>query len=694
MGNYSTNKMARKLIISAVALVILMYLSAGRRIFEYNLISVFENNSLLLYMVQMFLALIVIVVNGHFFTSGFMSIIKRAPNTDALVSLGALTAFLYSAIISIRNIIYYGNMGEYIGRTEIYFETSALMLTLISLGKYFEEKAKGRTSDAIRGLMDMSPTTAIKIINGEEYEVPVSEMRVGDIFAVKPGMKIPVDGIVRSGNSAVDESSLTGESIPVDKTAGMKVSAATTNLSGYLNCRATKVGSDTAFSQIVQMVMDASSQKDKTAKTSGRVSKIVIPLVILISIATFLGWYYTGVSFGFALSRAVAVLIISCPCALSLATPVAVMMGTGVGARNGILFKSTKAIKETGLIKTVVIDKTGTVTTGEPKVTDIISTSDDIEHTELLLTVAYSLEAKSEHPLAKAICKYARKRFVEPLRTTGFTAIPGKGISAEIMMSGRGHRVYAGNESFIMEALFGKRTENAEELRMQSAFSEVIKQLENKGKTPIIFATQNGLLGVIAVADEVRLSSREAVSYLQDEDIHVVMVTGDRAVNAISVGEQIGIDKEEILSEVLPNDKANIVKRLSKVGKTAMIGDGINDAPALSCADIGIAIGAGTDIAVDAADVVLVQNNLIDALNAIRLSRFTERVIRSNLLVTLIYNIIGIPFAAGLLYSSLGILWDPVICSLTMSVASVVVVINSLRLYNFRPIEAEDEIDD
>lgn len=689
-------RMTRQLIISALILAVLMYLSTGYRLIGYSLPSIFQSNDIALYVTEMILSLAVIIVNRAYFINGFKSAIHRIPNTDTLISLGALTAFLYSAVISLYNISFYGNMREYVGDTDIFFETSAMILTLVTIGKLIEEKAKGKTSDAINGLADLSPKTAIIETKQGEKEIPIEEVKVGDIFILKPGMSIPVDGIVISGNSAVDESSLTGESIPVDKELGMHVSAATTNMSGFLKCRATEVGDNTAFSHIVQMVKDASSGKVRIAKFSDKVSGILIPVVVGISIITFGCWFASGYGVGFALSRALAVLIISCPCALGLATPVAVMVGSSIGAKHGIIFKSAQSLEQTGLTQIVVVDKTGTVTTGEPKVTDIISTVNDMEHRDLLLTIAYSLESKSEHPLAKAICKYAQKRYITALPTTDFHYSPGKGIRADLVLSGEKHRIYAGTESFIAKALLGINADDDEQMALfESDFSDIIKNLVNTGKTPLIFATKNGILGVIAVADEVKESSREAVRLMHANDIHVVMVTGDRYATAKAVGDEIGISKEEVLPEVLPKDKADIVSKLKQTGKVAMIGDGVNDAPALTSADIGIAIGAGTDVAIDAADVVLIQNNLEDAVSAISLSKATLNIIQQNLFLTFFYNILGIPLAAGCFYKAFGWLLNPVFCALVMSVSSIIVILNALRLFNFKVYDkVSDEIED
>lgn len=684
--------MIKRLIISAILLLFLMYFTMGRRLFDYSLPGFLVANPYVLYAIQMILSLSVIAINSQYFVSGIKSIIHKAPNMDALISMGALAAFLYSAVVSVNNIIFYGNMGEYIGKSDIYFETSAMILVLVSIGKLIEEMAKGKTTDAIKDLTDMTPKTALILTGDGEKEVPIEDVKLGDIFILKPGMRVPVDGIVESGNSAVNEASLTGESVPVDKEIGSKVSAATINLSGYLTCKATEVGSDTTFSHIVQMVTDAASGKVNTAKTSDRVSGYLIFVVILLSIITFVAWMFTGLGLGFALSRAIAVLIISCPCAIGLATPVAVMVGNSIGAKHGILFKSAEAMENTGKTQIVVVDKTGTITTGEPKITDVVSTVKDIDHRDLLLKIAYSLESKSEHPLAKAICKYAQSRYIEPLDVINFEANAGKGIRGDIVLSGQRHTIYAGTESYIAQTLLGITAKEDEE-NFISDFSVVTDKLVEEGKTPVLFATKSGLLGVVAVADEINETSRDAVTALHKEDIHVVMVTGDRYLTAKAVGQEIGIAKEEVLSEVLPQDKADIIMKLKESGKVAMIGDGINDAPALTCADIGIAIGAGTDVAIDAADVVLIRNDLTSAVSAIRLSRHTSSIIRQNLFWALIYNIIGIPLAAGVFYKAFGWMLDPVVCALFMTISSILVVLNALRLFKFKIVDT-GEIDD
>lgn len=684
----------KRLILSVVILLVLMYFSTGSRLFGYRLPTIFSSNTIVLYVTQMVLSVAVMIINRHFFINGFRSIVNKAPNTDALVSFGSLAAFIYSSYVCINNIVYYGNIQEYVGKADIYYETAALIIVIVAVGRYVEEFAKVRTSDAIKDLTSLSPTTAIIMTPDGEKEVEIENVKVGDIFILKPGMRVPVDGIVESGTSAIDESSLTGESIPVDKEAGMKVSAATINMSGFLTCRATEVGENTTFSHIVQMVKDTSTQKIRVERISDRITRILIPIVIALSLATFACWMILGVGFGFALSRAIAVLIISCPTALSLAAPIAVVIGSGIGAKHGILFKTAQSIDNAGLTQIVVVDKTGTLTTGEAKVTDIISIVNDIQHRDNLLSIAYSLESKSEHPLAKAICKYASKRYVQAYETRNFNAIPGKGITAEIVLNGQGHTVYAGNESFIAQKLIGAAESDDESFA--SDFSDITKKLVDSGKTPILFATPKGLLGIIAVADEINETSHQAVNALMKDSIHVVMVTGDRYATAKAVADTIGIGSDEVISEVLPKDKADIVNKLKESGKVSMIGDGINDAPALMCADTGIAIGAGTDVAMDAADVVLVQNDLTAAVNAIRIGKQTHKIVRQNLFISLCYSIIGIPLAAGCFYRAFDVMLDPAFCAIVMSLSGILVVLNALRLFRFKPSEFEvvDEEDE
>ncbi len=655
--------------------------SAFLTLMLFLLPSILGSDQIILFILQIIITLLVMFINRKLFASGITSLIKRSPNVDALFCIGVIASFIYSIVVSIINIIYYKGSTEYIGESELYFASSALILTIILVGKYLEELAKGRTSSAIKDLADMSPKTAILMVNGLEKEVPIEEVKVGDIFILKPGMSVPVDGVIESGTSAVNESSLTGESMPVDKEPGMSVSASTINMSGYLTCRAVKVGADTAFSKIINMVSDASNQKAVISNTADRISAIFIPVVLLIALITFAVWMVTGVGIGFSVSRAVCVLIVSCPCALGLAAPVAIMVGNSVGQKHGILYKTAQALENAGKTQIVVVDKTGTVTTGEPVVTDILSTENDIEHRDLLLSIAYALESKSEHPVAKAICSFAEKRFVPIIETNNFEAVPGKGIKAHLFVGGKNRTIYAGNEAFIGQSLLGRSEENATEY--SNEFDSRIQRLVSEGKTPTLFASESGMLGVIAVADEVREGSREAIEALHREDIHVCMVTGDRLSTSEAVGERVGIKPDEVISEVLPNEKAAIVEKLKGTGRVAMIGDGINDAPALTIADTGIAIGAGTDVAVDAADVVLVQDSLVTAVDAIRLSKETLKVIHQNLFWAFFYNLIGIPLAAGCYYKAFGWLLDPVFCAAAMSISSIFVITNALRLFAF-----------
>ena len=664
-------KMTKVLLLSVILTIALIILSLFQDM----------TGQIPLFVIRCILSLAVIFLNRKIFINGLSPVIHASFNMDTLVSLGAAVAFIYSVAVSIINIIYYKGSTEYIGESELYFESCAIILTLVLAGKVLEEVTRGKTSNALDDLADMSAKTALLLVNGQEKEVPVEDVKVGDIFVLKPGMSVPVDGVVESGTSAINEASLTGESLPVDKEAGMTVCASTINMSGYLTCRATGVGADTAFSRIVQMVSDASAGKSAISRTADRICLFFIPLVIVIAVLTFIVWMISGVGIGFSVARAVSVLIVSCPCALGLAAPIAIMVGNNVGSKHGILYKTAQAMESTGKTQIVVVDKTGTLTTGNPKITDILSTENDMEHRDLLLSIAYALESKSEHPLAKAICSYAEKRFVKRLETTDFEAIPGKGIRADLVISGIKRTVYAGSESFIGECLIGKGDVDPEEYNNE--FSAVIRRLVAEGKTPTLFASDSGMLGVIAVADEIKEGSFAAISALHAEDIHVCMVTGDRLATSEAVGLQVGIEPDEVISDVLPDEKAAIVEKLKETGKVAMIGDGVNDAPALTVADSGIAIGAGTDVAIDAADVVLVQDSLITAVDAIRLSKDTLKIIRQNLFWALSYNVVGIPLAAGCFYKAFGWLLDPLFCAAAMSISSLFVITNALRLFSF-----------
>ena len=681
-----SGKMLRALILSAVMTLILVYLSMGSAVFDIPLLPFLRDNQILLFIIQIILTLIVIFLSRRYFISGYVSLFHLKPNMDTLVAIGATASFIYSIVMAAINISYYTNASEYIGESELYFATTALILTFVLAGKYLEELARGKTSDALRDLADMSPKTALLLENGQEIEVPVDDVRVGDLFILKPGMSVPVDGIIESGTSAVNEASLTGESMPVDKESGMYVSASTINLSGYLTCRATSVGEDTSFSKIIKMVEEASTGKAGITNSADRISAIFIPVVLILAVVTFAVWMTVGADVSFSLARAISVLIVSCPCALALAGPVALMVGNSVGAGHGILYKTAQALENTGRTQIVVVDKTGTLTTGSPKVTDILSTENDIEHRDLLLSIAYALESKSEHPLARAICSFAEKRFVPVMETTNFEAVAGKGIKADLILGGRLHTVYAGSEAFIGESLLGNANEG-EAPEFDNEFAARIRRIVSEGKTPTIFASDAGMLGVIAVADEIREGAREAIEALHREDIHVCMVTGDRLSTSESVGAEVGIEPDEVISDVLPGEKANIVKKLKETGRVAMIGDGVNDAPALTVADIGIAIGAGTDVAIDAADVVLIKDSLISAVDTIRLSKDTLRIIHQNLFWAFFYNIIGIPLAAGCYYKAFGWLLNPMFCAAAMSISGIFVITNALRLYFFKQTE-------
>ncbi|MCR5301369.1 MAG: copper-translocating P-type ATPase [Lachnospiraceae bacterium] len=632
------------------------------------------------------LSLLVIIINRDIFISGLFSLIRRSPNADTLVSLGAFAAFLYSTATSVINTIYYKGSSEYLGDNDLYFTTCCVILTLIRLGKLLEELARGKTSDSLKNLSDLSPKSAVILENGQEKEIPIEDIRVGDIFVLKPGMSIPADGIVETGISAVNEAALTGEAMPVDKEPGMNVCASTINVSGHLTCRATGVGNDTTFSRIVRMVGDSAAGQAAIAKAADKAASVFIPIVILISVITFVLWMLTGRGFGFALSRAVSVLIVSCPAALGLAAPIAMIVGSNVGAGHGILFKTAQSMENTGKTQIVVVDKTGTLTTGQPAVTDILSTRGDIEHRDLLLSVAYALESKSEHPMAKAICSFAQKRFVPVMETEEFEAVPGKGIRAVLPVGGIRRTIYAGSEAFISESILGPGADGSPS-DFDNEFSARINKLVAEGKTPTLFASESGMLGVIAVADEIRDGSSEAIEALHREGIHVCMVTGDRLATSEAVGAAVGIEPDDVISEVMPDEKAVIVEKLKETGKVAMIGDGINDAPALSASDVGIAIGAGTDIAIDAADVVLVQDSLLTAVDAILLSRDTLRIIRQNLFWAFFYNIIGIPLSAGCFYKAFGWLLDPMFCALAMIISCIIVIANSLRLFAFSSVK-------
>lgn len=655
--------MRTRFITSLVFLLILMYFSMGHMMWSFPLPKFYDGNHIAMGLTQLLLTVIIMVINQKFFISGYKSLIHGAPNMDTLVALGATAAFGYStfALFAMTKAQVAGDM-ELVEKymMEFYFESAAMILTLITLGKMLEAYSKGKTTDALKGLMELAPKSANIIRNGKEVNVPVEEVVKGDIFIVRPGESIPVDGVVIDGHSAVNESSLTGESIPVDKEQDDKVSAATINQSGIITCKALRVGEDTALSKIIKMVSDASATKPHIARIADKVSGIFVPTVIAIAVVTIIVWLLIGKSAGFAIARGISVLVISCPCALGLATPVAIMVGNGKGARNGILFKNAAAIEETGKLKIVALDKTGTITEGKPVVTGIYPAKDITE--EELLHIAGSLEYNSEHPLAGAVNQEIEKRKITISPVKNFSALPGNGLLGEI----DGVIVMGGNYRFIS----GHTADNDE-------LKNISDKVSNEGKTPLIFAKDNHYIGTIAVADIIKEDSHKAVSELKKMGIHVVMLTGDNEKTAAIIGKEAGVD--EVIAGVLPDGKENVIKELMKKGRTAMVGDGINDAPALTRADIGIAIGAGTDIAIDAADVVLMKSRLTDVAASIRLSKSTLRNIHENLFWAFFYNTIGIPLAAGA-FVGLGLTLNPMFGAAAMSLSSFCVVTNALRL--------------
>ena len=663
----------KRLIVSVIFTLILMYFSMGHMMWGWSLPSFFDGNHVAMGLVQLLLTVIVMVINQKFFISGFKSLWHKAPNMDTLVALGSSAAFVYStyALFAMTDAQVKGNADAVMGYMhEFYFESAAMILTLITVGKMLESRSKGKTTDALKSLMKLAPKTAAVIRNGEETVIPAEQVRKGDIFVVRPGESIPVDGIVVEGQSAVNESALTGESIPADKDVGDSISAATINQSGFLKCEATRVGEDTSLSKIIRMVSDAAATKAPIAKAADKVSGIFVPVVIGIALVTVLVWLLVGQTAGFALARGISVLVISCPCALGLATPVAVMVGSGQGAKNGILFKTAAALEETGRIEICALDKTGTVTSGEPKVTDIIPVG--VSEDELLKT-AYSLETKSEHPLAKAIISYAADKNLSAEDAADFKALPGNGLSAVI----GGSKVIGGNLKLAMQ-----HAEISDDIKTQS------EKLAEEGKTPLFFCKNGTLSGIIAVADVIKDDSAQAVRELKNMGIKVVMLTGDNERTAKAIGAQAGVD--EVIAGVLPDGKASVISRLKAEGKTAMVGDGINDAPALTAADVGIAIGAGTDVAIDAADAVLMKSRLSDVPAAVRLSRAALRNIHENLFWAFIYNAIGIPLAAGVWIPLFHWQLNPMFGAAAMSLSSFCVVTNALRL-NFFDIHNADK---
>ena len=664
LADTETPKLLKRLIISLIFLMPLMYLSMGHMMWNWPLPGFLNNNHVGMGLAQLLFTVIIMVINQRFFISGFTSLIHRAPNMDTLVAMGATAAFGYStyALFAMTVAQTAGNdklVMSYMH--EFYFESAAMILTLITLGKTLEAYSKGKTTDALKSLMNLAPKMATVVRNEQELLISADQVKKGDIFLVKPGESIPVDGIVLEGNSAIDEAALTGESIPVDKAVGDTVSAATINQSGFIKCEATRVGEDTTLSQIIKMVSDAAATKAPIAKIADKVSGIFVPAVITIAIITIIGWILAGESVGFALARGISVLVISCPCALGLATPVAIMVGNGVGAKHGILFKTAVSLEEAGKVDIVALDKTGTITNGQPKVTDILPV-DGISEQELLET-AFSLEKKSEHPLAKAIVEYGEEKNFTVSVVDNFKAVPGNGLTGTL----NEETLIGGNLLFIEKSL-----------SISKELKHSAEQLASAGKTPLFFAKENRLLGMIAVADVIKEDSPQAINELKAMGIHVVMLTGDNERTAKAIGEQAGVDN--VIAGVLPDGKESVIQALGKKGKVAMVGDGINDAPALTRADVGIAIGAGTDVAMDAADVVLMKSKLADVPAAIRLSRGVLRNIHENLFWAFFYNTIGIPLAAGLLISVLGWKLNPMFGAAAMSLSSFCVVTNALRL--------------
>ena len=658
-----TPKTVKRLIASIVFLLPLMYISMGHMMFGFPLPSFLSGSHIAAAIAQMLLCIAVMVINQKFFISGFRSVINKAPNMDALVALGSGASFVYS-VAAVFKMTSLNNSAEHM--PDLYFESAAMILTLITVGKMLEARSKGKTTNALRALMNLAPETAIVLRNEKETLISVDEIREGDVFIVKSGGSVPVDGIVIDGGAAIDESALTGESIPVDKEKDSEVFAGCVNLNGYIVCKATKTGENTALAQIIKTVEEAAATKAPIAKIADRVSAVFVPAVIAISLVTFAVWLIIGKEVSYALARAVSVLVISCPCALGLATPVAIMVGSGVGAKNGILFKNAAALEETGRIKTLCLDKTGTLTKGEPVVCDIICEKDFSE--ENLLKLAYSLEIKSSHPLAKAVCARAEEKSLSPFESENFINLAGSGVSAVI----NGKECFAGSYKFI-----SSKAEISEKMQNE------IQNLSDSGKTPLLFTVENKLIGIIAVADALKEDSKKAVEEFKKMGLKVVMLTGDNKKTAAAIAKEVGVD--EVVSEVLPDGKDEVIRKLQQDGKTAMVGDGINDAPALTRADIGIAIGAGAQIAVESAEVVLMNSSLLDVATAIKLSKKTLKNIYENLFWAFIYNVIGIPLAAGAFIALTGWEMNPMFGAAAMSLSSFCVVSNALRLNFFKP---------
>ena len=658
-----TPKLRLRLVSSVIFLIILMYFSMGHMMFNLPLPPFLNGNHAAMGLVQLLLTVIIMVINRNFFVSGFTALFRRAPNMDSLVAMGSSAAFLWSVYVlfAMTAAQTAGDMTAVMKyMDEFYFESAAMILTLITVGKTLEAKSKGKTTDALKGLMNLAPKTAVLIKDGAEVTIPAEQLKKGDIFAVRPGDSIPVDGVVTEGHTAVNEAALTGESVPAEKSAGDRVFAATVNQSGYIRCEATGVGAETTLSQIIKMVSDAAASKAPIAKAADKISAVFVPAVITIAVITFVVWLILGKGAGFALARGISVLVISCPCALGLATPVAIMVGSGVGAKKGILFKTAAALENTGRIKTAVLDKTGTITRGEPEVTDIIPAEGFTESE--LMDIAAAAEAKSEHPLARAVVKKAEEQNISPLEASDFSALPGNGVTAFVS----GERVYGGSAVFINE-----------KIPLTDGVKNTVEKLSEQGKTPLLFMRGEKLAGIIAVADAIKPESPKAIAQLKEMGINVVMLTGDNERTAKAIGAKTGVD--EVIAGVLPDGKESVIKELASRGKVAMVGDGINDAPALTRADIGIAIGAGADIAIDAADAVLMKSQLTDVPAAISLSRSVLRNIHENLFWAFIYNVIGIPLAAGC-FAHFGLTLNPMFAAAAMSLSSVCVVTNALRL--------------
>ena len=663
LEDYETPVLKRRLLVSLGFLMALMYISMGHSMWGWPLPQGLAENHVALGLAQLLLSAIVMVINQKFFINGFRSLWHRSPNMDTLVAMGSAASFCYSvyALFAMTEAQMLGDHGTVMAYMhEFYFESAAMILTLITVGKMLEARSKGKTTDALKGLMKLAPQTAVLVKNGLEEEVPVGQVQRDDIFVVRPGQSIPVDGVVMEGSSAVNEAALTGESIPVDKDPGDRVSAATVNQSGYLKCRATRVGEDTTLAQIIKMVSDAAATKAPIAKVADKVSGVFVPTVLTIAAVTVAVWLIFGQSFGYALARGISVLVISCPCALGLATPVAIMVGSGLGAKKGLLFKTAASLEETGRVQTVVLDKTGTITQGQPRVTDMVC-ADGVTEKELL-TLAYALEKKSEHPLARAIVQRGQGE-AEEREVTQFQALPGNGLTANL----DGVQLSGGNLKFISSVA-----------TVSEHMEKEAGRLAEEGKTPLFFAVDGKLLGIIAVADVIKAESSQAIKELQNMGLRVIMLTGDNEKTARAIGKQAGVD--EVIAGVLPDGKESVIRKLKSKGKVAMVGDGINDAPALTRADIGIAIGAGADVAIDAADVVLMKSDLLDVPAAIRLSRATLKNIHENLFWAFIYNIIGIPLAAGVWINLFGWQLSPMFGAAAMSLSSFCVVSNALRL--------------